>query len=344
MTKVTGVLGQRVRWAAGLATATALAGGVTPLKAAPPRALLLSWSSYKENVGYPRVYFYRHDGLGQGKLQGSIPPGQERSDVQARLSGDGRLCFYNYEFVGKAAKLAAWDLAANQEVSLRIPAADSVEMTPSPSNDGKWLAFSSLRRGNGVGWNLFVLNLETGTLRETPGLNSDEDDRMPCLSGDGSLLAYAASRPDSVGLQDVYLYDLRSGKHVPLPGLNTTSRETEPYLSADGRLIAFVSSRPADPKGVPGTGDLNIYLYDRASARLVELPGLNGPGSEQSPALTPDGRYVSFVSERISGAGGRDLYLYDREPQSGTPRLVPLPDLNSFRDEVDPSITYAPGL
>jgi Tol biopolymer transport system component len=229
-------------------------------------------------------------------------------------------------------------VTTNKGGALNLPEADAVDMTGSLDQAGSRLLFSSLRRPGPPGWNLFVVDVPTGSYRELPGLNSDEDDRMPAWSGDGRWLVYAASRPTGAGLQDLYLYDTLEKRHVTLPGLNSPSRETEPAISGDGRWIAFVSTRPADRNAPAGTGDLNVYLYDRSAAALVLLPGLNGPGSDQSPSVSPDGRFIAFVSERFGNAGARDIYVHDRS----TRRLVPTGAVNSDRDDFDPSLAYLP--
>jgi Tol biopolymer transport system component len=70
----------------------------------------------------------------------------------------------------------------------------------------------------------------------------------------------------------------------------------------------------------------------------MPLPGLNSEAAEQSPALTADGRFLAFVSERLGGHGERDLYLYDRVAQ----KLLPTPGLNSKQDDFDPSLLASP--
>ncbi|MCC2670071.1 MAG: hypothetical protein K0Q72_2542, partial [Armatimonadetes bacterium] len=84
-----------------------------------------------------------------------------------------------------------------------------------------------------------------------------------------------------------------------------------------------------------GAGQLDIYVYDRSAKALLPTPGLNSFAAEQAPAITPDGRYLAFVSERLDGAGHRDVYLYDRSAG----KLLATPALNSNRDDVDPAIT-----
>ncbi|MBL8794409.1 MAG: PD40 domain-containing protein, partial [Planctomycetia bacterium] len=83
-----------------------------------------------------------------------------------------------------------------------------------------------------------------------------------------------------------------------------------------------------------GSGGRDVYLFDRAVGKFVALPGLNSAAHEFSPALSPDGRYLAFVSERIGGQGERDIYLYDR--QQG--KLLPTPGLNARADDFDPCL------
>ena len=77
-----------------------------------------------------------------------------------------------------------------------------------------------------------------------------------------------------------------------------------------------------------------MYLYDRGAKGFVPLPGLNGVGHEQTPALSGDGRYVAFVAERTRGDGERDVYLYDR----AAGKLLPTPGLNSPAEDFDPCV------
>ncbi len=293
-------------------------------------------ASYRAHVGHPYLYFYAHDGVAGGKVSGEVPRIKDRSDFEPCLTPDGRLCAYNYEDVGKQSRLALWSVPDQRVEETAIPETSAVDMSPCLSADGRLCVFASLRRSAPSGWNLYVLDRNSKTLLECPGLNSDDDDRMPSLSGDGRWLAFASSRPGGAGLQDIYLYDLLEKRLEPLPGLNSPSRETEPAISADGRWVAFVSTRPQQPGRPAGSGNLDVYLYDRQKRALVPLPGLNGSGPDQSPALSPDGRYLTFVSERFGGEGARDIYLYDRQAD----RLLPTPGLNSARDDTDPALAY----
>jgi Tol biopolymer transport system component len=72
---------------------------------------------------------------------------------------------------------------------------------------------------------------------------------------------------------------------------------------------------------------------------MLPLPGLNSAANEQTPCLSPDGRFLVFVSERISGEGERDVYLYDRQAQ----KLLPTPGINSKQEDFDPCVIVLPG-
>lgn len=299
-----------------------------PAPAQSPPKLLLAFSSYREDLGYPRIYFYQHDGVSSGSLVGGVPPGTTRSDHRPALSRNGRFCATTQEVVGKVSQIAMWDREERKALELPNLGAGVADLGPSLSADGLLLAFSSWRRPGPGGWNVFLYHRDGGKVEMPEGLNSESDDRMPALSADGHYLAFASSRPGGAGLSDIYLYDRTAHALVPLPGLNGPRSEVEPALSGDGHYVAFVSAR------LGGAGQLDVYLYDRQSRGLVPLPGLNSEAPEQAPSLTADGRYLAFVSERLGGAGHRDIYLYDR--QAG--KLLPTPGLNSARDDVDPAI------
>ncbi|NES73064.1 MAG: biopolymer transporter, partial [Okeania sp. SIO2D1] len=54
--------------------------------------------------------------------------------------------------------------------------------------------------------------------------------------------------------------------------LNSKVAELHPHFSYDGRYLVFASDR---------RNQRAIFLYELASQRLLQLPGLNQPGSMQ---------------------------------------------------------------
>jgi Tol biopolymer transport system component len=306
----------------------------------PPTRILIAFCTVKDRRAppYPVIWFYEHDGVGQGNLVGSVDPvtiagNNVRGDMHPSLTHDGRFCTFSaQQGIKDGARIETWDRKEKKLLSFpTLNDADKVHrMQPSLSSDGKLLAFAAWAwPGLGARWDVLLYDTTAKKLLDLPGLNTDKsDERMPALSGDGRFLAYTSNAPGGVGGTDIFLYDLQVKKVIALPEMNSKHMDTEPSLSADGRLIAFTSDRPG------GSGGRDIYLYDRMDAKFLPLPGLNSVGHDHSPSLSPDGRYIAFVSERIGGAGERDVYLYDRQAQ----RLLPTPGLNSKEDDFDPCV------
>jgi hypothetical protein len=297
--------------------------------------LVIAFSSLRERPAFANLYFYRHDGIGQGELKGAVPAQFERADTRASLTVDGAQCAYASKQVGGFTPLVnLWDRSENR--ALPAPGFNSQEgsrIEPALSGDGQWLAVCARGHSGSIGgWDVVLTELKTGKQVPLPGLNSDFDEREVALDRSAWLLAFVTNRKGGAGLSDLALYDRSTETFVSLDRLNTAHREINPALSADGRFLAFVSDRPG------GAGGKDVYLFNLVERHLVDLPGLNSVAHEQTPALSPDGRYVAFVSERSAGAGERDIYLYDRE----TSQLVPTPGLNSPQEDFDPALAYEP--
>lgn len=312
------------------------------LSSQPPPApkLLFAFASTRErwDPPYPKIYFYEHDGVANGKLVGSIDTitggtNKSRADMHPSLSRDGRYCAFCSQFgILDGGRVEIWDRETKKLLELpKVQENPKIhQMAASLSADGKLVAYTAWARpGSTTRWGVFLYDVVAKTNFELPKLNREtSDQRMPAFSADGRWLAFASNDRGGQGATDIYLYDLKEKTVVSLPELNSKSLDLQPALSSDGRLIAFSSDRPG------GAGGRDIYLFDRIGKKLLPLPGLNSDAPEQSPSLTADGRYLAFVSERFGGAGERDVYLYDRQQQ----KLLPTPGLNSKQDDFDPCV------
>ncbi len=305
-----------------------------------PAQLLLAFSSTRErrDPPYPKIYFYEHDGVGKGKLLGSVDSvtggvNKTRADMHPSLSRDGRFCAFCSQFgVLYGGRVEIWDRKEKKLIGLpSVQESPKIhQMGASLSGDGKLVAYSAWARpGSTTRWGVFLYDVSSKKTLDLPKLNREKfDQRMPALSGDGRWLAFASNAPGGAGATDVYLYDLGDKKILAIPEMNSKNLDMQPALSGDGRLVAFSSDRPG------GAGGRDIYLFDRTDKKFLLLPGLNSSDPEQSPSLSADGRFLAFVSERLDGAGERDIYLYDRQTQ----KLLPTPGLNSKEDDFDPSL------
>jgi Tol biopolymer transport system component len=183
--------------------------------------------------------------------------------------------------------------------------ADGSMLRPSLSADGTLCAFAyqSYEASNGSAIRLWsVANKEYLIL---DGIASPVPQMQPAISGDGRWIAFSAwQRPGGSGGWDVHLYDRAKGTLTPLPGLNTEFDELSPSISFDGGLVAFVSDRPTGEDG--RARRQRVYVYERATRRTVNLPGLGadaGTWRDWDPALSGDGRFLAFTSDR-PGPGG----------------------------------------
>lgn len=331
----------RIAFGTALGAAAALLFAAAEVRAqasdasAPPRPLLIAFSSLRDRPAFASLYLYRHDGEGDGKLVATVPAAFERSDTRPSLSADGTLCLYTSKQVGGfSPQLQFFDVlerrvlpgpAFNGEFGARTDA--------NLSAAGKRLAFCVWDRpGEAGGWDVMLYDRDASRFIELPGLNSADNEREVAISGDGRLLAFVSDRPGSLGASDIYCYDTGAKRTIAPPGVNSVHRELNPALCGDARLLAFVSDRPG------GAGGKDIYIYDLQTREVVSPPGLNSSAHEQTPAFSPDGRYLAFVSERIRGSGERDIYLYDRTRG----RLLDTPGLNSPAEDFDCCIGWAP--
>src|SRR6516165_10951688 len=87
-----------------VAGCVAVAAAPAPAPTTAPK-LLVAFASVRERRAppYPKVYFYEHDGVGKGKLLGSIDSITKgtnftRSDSHPSLSADGRYCAFAAQF------------------------------------------------------------------------------------------------------------------------------------------------------------------------------------------------------------------------------------------------------
>ena len=151
---------------------------------------------------------------------------------------------------------------------------------------------------------LFLHDLASGTTRQVtdgPGYDSQPD-----WSPDGRFIAYASYRDDAV---DLMALDIRTGETRPL--VANGAANLEPRFSPDGRRLAFVSTLYE--------GRFHLFAADVRDGqagdpvRLTEdhdsgLPRYYYSAYDHfiSPAWSPDGRDLLFVSNRghVMGSGG----------------------------------------
>jgi len=96
------------------------------------------------------------------------------------------------------------------------------------------------------------------------------------------------------------------------PAINTEFPDQGPYVSKDELTLYFASQRPE------GIGANDIYVSTRLSKSDPWGPGvnlgsvINTPGTESTPALSPDGKLLYFATNGRGGTSGLDIWVSAR--------------------------------
>jgi Tol biopolymer transport system component len=159
---------------------------------------------------------------------------------------------------------------------------------------------------------------------------TNRSDSRPSLSLDGRYCVFSSELENQTSR--IFLWDVAEKKLVTLPKVNESpNAQMHPTLTGDGLFFAFAAwDRPGSSQR------WDIIGYDVKNQKLVDLPGLNSPKyDERMPALSADGRWLAYVSNRPDGVGLTDIWLYDRKEN----KVVSLPELNSAGMDITPSLS-----
>ena len=100
-----------------------------------------------------------------------------------------------------------------------------------------------------------------------------------------------------------------SPKIIKNKTINTSFFEGSATLTADGNTMYFVSDR----KGAKSSTD--IYMVEKNGKKWGEAEPLpmheNTKGRETTPYITPDGRFLFYSSNGLTGMGGLDVYVVE---------------------------------
>jgi serine/threonine protein kinase len=165
-------------------------------------------------------------------------------------------------------------------------ATPTVRLDPS----GRWMAASVMTPENGYR-DLWLVDLERGTPQRLT--NQAGWEGRPVWSPDGRSIAFGA---DWTGPPNLYLLSVDGGEprelvpfdnHVQFPG----------SWSPDGGSLIYARSEGTDDRG-------DLWIVDVESRERRSF--LKTPASETSPEVSPDGRWIAYVSDE---SGRAEIYV-----------------------------------
>ncbi|MEO6212679.1 MAG: hypothetical protein ABIP65_03530 [Vicinamibacterales bacterium] len=222
---------------------------------------------------------------------------------------------------------------ANQR---RITVTASLDITPQWSPDTKSIAYTTYRSGFP---DILVADMTGRTNAQNPAKGTpDKQNYLPAWSPDGSKLAFMSNRD---GNPEIYVVN-RDGSGMRRL-TNHPENDVTPTWSPTGNQIAFTSNRSGNPQiwtmSADGSGqqritseswcdrptwspapfneiayasrsgagyDIRIFDFATRSTRTVT----DGVGSNESPAFSPNGRHIAYVSTR---AGKAQIFTIARD-------------------------------
>ena len=289
---------------------------------------------------------------------GTPPPGWESIPYPLAVSNDGRWVILTVgarDPYGSA--LAAVDTSRSPTddraftLLTRTPegtTAGGHSQLPAVSSDGRFVAFMSdaddLVPGDSNGCDdIFVLDRDptgSGTFDGTVSTTRvsvstdgvEANDRSgelfgligPSMSADGNLVAFVthATNLDDQDRGGLFVHDRRAGwtRRVPYDGAGCNAMQ----MSAGGGHLAFTVLFLEPGSGIPQYTS-QVYVLDLATwtSKLVSDDPEGKPGSRSSsyPSISPDGRYVAFLTDsRNLTEGLRTFAVVDRG--ASDPRTV----------------------
>jgi len=219
--------------------------------------------------------------------------------------------------------------------------ANGRSQSPSISDDGRYVVFSSSADNLVPGDNnqmsdVFIhdrITEQTSRISiSSDGSEANGSSDNPSISADGRYVAFVSAAAnlapeDTNSTRDVFVHDRTTGKttrvSVSSDGVGAngySSWDSRPAISADGRYVAFASDASnLVPGDTNGTSD--IFVHDRIIGRTsrvsVDSYGNQGNGKCKYPAISADGRVVSFESLAFNLSAGDtewtwDVFVHDR--------------------------------
>jgi pimeloyl-ACP methyl ester carboxylesterase len=210
--------------------------------------------------------------------------------------------------------------------------------SPSISADGRYVTFLSYASNFVIGDtneenDVFIHDrvVQTTTLVSvsSDGTYGNNQSAGQAISSNGRYVVFASSSNnlvvgDTNNTRDVFVHDrvahITTRVSLASNGSQGNSFSEFPSISADGRYVAFMSSA-SNLVGGDTNNYTDIFLHDRVAQTTTRVSvasnGSQGGNQSTSPAISGDGRYISFQyygSDLVSGDTNNtfDILVHDQ--------------------------------
>jgi len=230
-----------------------------------------------------------------------------------RLSPDGKWICYTLSTVDSAKDKRnsdVWMVSWDGQQNIQLTYSPDGESSPRWSPDGKYLSFISSRQGKKS--QVWIMDRRGGEARKVTDLKGDLNEYA--WSPDGMQLV--------LSIQD--------------PADTSKTKTAKPYVIDRYRF-------KQDVTGFLMNRRTHLYLFDITSSKLDTLT--KGTYNEGSPAFSPDGKQIVFVSNRSADpdkSENTDLWIIDAHPGASPRQLTtwPGPDVSPRWSPDGKSIAY----
>ena len=207
-----------------------------------------------------------------------------RGSLLAGLSAEGGVLAFRAGPTGTRRQFR-WLDRTGKEIE-RVGDPGSEKLSPSVSPDGGQLAFYG--RVEGTNTDIWLLETRRGVL--TRFTDRAADDVGPVWSRDGSRIAYTSNQGGSFGLYQ------KSA---------TAAGREEPLISEAGVFVMASDWSPGDRILLYQRGD-DIWALPMVGSERKPFPVIQTEFDEQEGMFSPDGRWMSYVS---NSSGGFEAYV-----------------------------------
>lgn len=208
------------------------------------------------------------------------------------------------------------------------------DMQPRFSPDGRRIAFVSDKSGDN---NLWVVDADGGNPRQISKGIGDEF-RSPEWTPDGQYIVVSRARPFAE-LEKLWMYHIDGGTGLELVGGTPGLRMMGAAFGKDGRYVWY-HQRTGSWQYNARMPQYQLRVYDRETGTVTPMSARYGSGFR--PALSPDGKWLTYASRQDAETG-----LRIRELATGEERWLAFPiqrdDQESSADmDVLPGYSFMP--